>query len=81
MLTQTLRSLERDGLVRRTVYPVVPPKVEYTLTPVSDTLIEPLAVIAVWAEEHMGEILEARQRHDEMNASSTEYQRAAEPRA
>jgi DNA-binding HxlR family transcriptional regulator len=81
MLTQTLRSLERDGLVRRTVYPVVPPKVEYTLTPVGETLIEPLAVIAAWAEEHMGEILEARQRHDEMNASSTEYRRAADPRA
>ena len=81
MLTQTLRSLERDGLVRRTVYPVVPLKVEYTLTPVGETLIDPLAVIAAWAEEHMGEILEARQRHDEMNASSTVYRRAADPPA
>ena len=44
MLTQTLRSLERDGLVLRKVHPVVPPKVEYALTPLGRTLIEPLAV-------------------------------------
>lgn len=64
MLTQTLRSLERDGLVRRTVYPVVPPKVEYTLTPLGETLIDLLVVIDAWAERHMDEILEERQRHD-----------------
>ncbi|MBA3274729.1 MAG: helix-turn-helix transcriptional regulator [Chloroflexia bacterium] len=64
MLTQTLRSLERDGLVLRTVYPVVPPKVEYALTPLGETLIEPLAVIGAWAERHMDEIVRARQRHD-----------------
>ncbi len=64
MLTQTLRSLERDGLVRRTVYPVVPPKVEYALTPLGETLIEPLAAIGDWAERHMDEIVRARQRHD-----------------
>ncbi len=65
MLTQTLRSLERDGLVRRTVYPVVPPKVEYALTPLGETLIEPLAAIGVWAERHMDEIVQARRRHDD----------------
>ncbi len=65
MLTQTLRSLERDGLVRRTVYPVVPPKVEYALTPLGETLIEPLAVIGDWAERHMDEIVAARQHHDD----------------
>ena len=64
MLTQTLRSLERDGLVRRTVYPVVPPKVEYTLTPLGETLIELLVVIDGWAERHMEDILEQRQRQD-----------------
>ncbi len=64
MLTQTLRSLERDGLVLRTVYPVVPPKVEYALTPLGETLIEPLAVIGAWAERHMDEIVRTRQRHD-----------------
>jgi len=65
MLTQTLRALERDGLVRRTVYPVVPPKVEYTLTPLGETLTEPLAAIAAWAERHMDEIVQARRRHDD----------------
>ncbi len=65
MLTQTLRGLERDGLVLRTVYPVVPPKVEYTLTPLGKTLIEPLTAVATWAERHMGEIarLRTRKRH------------------
>ena len=67
MLTQTLRSLERDGLVRRTVYPVVPPKVEYALTPLGETLIVPLAAIGVWAEQHMDEIERARRRHDDSN--------------
>ena len=60
MLTQTLRALERDGLVLRTVYPVVPPKVEYALTPLGETLIEPLAAISAWAERHMDEIMQAR---------------------
>jgi len=65
MLTQTLRSLERDGLVRRTVYPVVPPRVEYELTPLGQSLTEPIAAIGAWAEQHMDEILRARREHDE----------------
>ncbi len=56
MLTQTLRSLERDGLVRRTVHPVVPPKVEYSLTPLGRTLIEPLHAICKWSEKHLAEL-------------------------
>lgn len=64
MLTQTLRSLERDGLVLRTVYPVVPPKVEYALTPLGETLIDPLEAISIWAERHMEEIIRARRSHD-----------------
>src|SRR4051812_16957184 len=56
MLTQTLRSLERDGLVRRTVYPVVPPKVEYDLTPLGRTLIEPLHGLCRWSEKHLAEL-------------------------
>src|SRR3954466_177810 len=56
MLTQTLRSLERDGLVRRTVYPVVPPKVEYDLTPLGRTLIEPLQGLCRWSEKHLAEL-------------------------
>ncbi len=63
MLTQTLRSLEHDGLVRRTVYPVVPPKVEYALTPLGETLIEPLAAISDWADRHMDEIVRARRQN------------------
>jgi DNA-binding HxlR family transcriptional regulator len=63
MLTQTLRSLERDGLVERTVYPVVPPKVEYSLTPLGRTLIEPLRSICKWAETHLRQLLAARARH------------------
>ncbi len=56
MLTQTLRSLERDGLVRRTIFPVVPPRVEYALTPLGRTLIEPLQAICKWSEKHLSEL-------------------------
>jgi DNA-binding HxlR family transcriptional regulator len=64
MLTQTLRALERDGLVERTVYPVVPPRVEYALTPLGRTLIEPLGALCRWAEAHRDELRAARARHD-----------------
>ena len=73
MLTQTLRAMERDGLVLRTVYPVVPPKVEYTLTPLGETLIEPLAAIGAWAERHMDEIVQARRRHDDGGRQSATH--------
>jgi len=56
MLTQTLRSLERDGLVQRTVHPVVPPKVEYSLTRLGRTLIEPLHALCRWSEKHLAEL-------------------------
>jgi Predicted transcriptional regulators len=61
MLTQTLRSLEADGIVARTVYPVVPPKVEYSLTPLGRSLIEPLEAICRWAEKHVPEMQAARE--------------------
>lgn len=64
MLTQTLRSLERDGLVTRTVFPEVPPRVEYALTPLGRTLIEPLDAITKWAETHVLEIERAQQQYD-----------------
>lgn len=64
MLAQTLRGLERDGIVTRTVYPVVPPKVEYALTPLGETLVEPLAAICRWAREHRAEIETARASAD-----------------
>ena len=56
MLTQTLRSLERDGLVQRKVHPVVPPKVEYSLTKLGRTLIEPLHGLCRWSEKHLAEL-------------------------
>ena len=62
MLTQTLRSLERDGLVRRTVHAVVPPKVEYSLTPLGRTLIEPLHALCRWSEKHLAELQANRTR-------------------
>ena len=61
MLTQTLRSLERDGLVARKVHPVVPPKVEYSLTRLGRTLIDPLNGLCRWSERHLSE-LEAHRR-------------------
>jgi DNA-binding HxlR family transcriptional regulator len=63
MLTQTLRHLERDGLVERKVYPVVPPMVEYSLTPLGKTLIGPLCAVCHWAEEHLAEVDAARTRY------------------
>lgn len=60
MLTQTLRELERDGLVNRRVYAEVPPRVEYSLTPLGHTLIDPLAALHVWAVAHVEEIEAAR---------------------
>ena len=64
MLTHTLRQLERDGLIDRTVYPSVPVRVEYELTALGRTLIEPLAALAQWAEGHRGAILSARAAYD-----------------
>jgi DNA-binding HxlR family transcriptional regulator len=60
MLTQTLRKLVRDRLVRRTVYPVVPPRVEYALTPLGETLAEPLGALYRWTEGHLKAIQRAR---------------------
>ena len=64
VLTQTLRGLERDGLVTRKVYAEVPPRVEYTLTDLGHSLREPLAVVQVWAESNVSKVMAARERHD-----------------
>lgn len=64
VLTQTVRALERDGLITRTVYAQVPPRVDYEITPLGRSLSEPLAALAGWAEENVGSILAARDRHD-----------------
>jgi DNA-binding HxlR family transcriptional regulator len=68
MLTQTLRSLERDGLVKREVYPEVPPRVEYTLTPLGQTLCAPIAAIRHWAETHIDEVNAAQSAYDARHA-------------
>ncbi|WP_026403565.1 winged helix-turn-helix transcriptional regulator [Actinomadura rifamycini] len=68
MLTRTLRGLEADGLVRRDVHPTVPPSVEYSLTPLGRTLLEPLSSLADWAVRHEAEINEARARHTDAAA-------------
>jgi DNA-binding HxlR family transcriptional regulator len=69
MLTQTLRNLERNGLVTRRVYPVVPPRVEYSLTPLGRTLCEPLKAICRWSEQHLPELQAARARNGQQLAS------------
>jgi DNA-binding HxlR family transcriptional regulator len=61
MLTQTLRSLERDGLVTRRVYDLVPPRVEYALTPLGRTLLGPLTAICRWAQNHLPKVRAARE--------------------
>jgi DNA-binding HxlR family transcriptional regulator len=62
MLTRTLRALERDGIVSRAVYPESPPRVEYDLTPLGHTLIEPLAGLHRWVLDHRDEITARRDR-------------------
>lgn len=60
MLTRTLRALETDGLVHREVFPTVPPSVEYRLTPLGHSLLQPLSGLADWAVAHRGDIAAAR---------------------
>ena len=64
MLTLTLRGLERDGLVTRTVFPTIPPKVEYELTRLGRSLLEPVSGIGLWARQNRSAIQEARKRFD-----------------
>lgn len=64
MLTLTLRNLERDGLVTRTVYPTVPPSVEYALTPLGQSLVGPVTSLGRWALENSEQIDDARGRFD-----------------
>ncbi|ANN18055.1 HxlR family transcriptional regulator [Amycolatopsis orientalis] len=64
MLTLTLRALVRDGLVTRTPYATVPPRVDYSLTELGRTLLVPLSALDTWANTHRDDILAARERHD-----------------
>ncbi|MEU5849846.1 winged helix-turn-helix transcriptional regulator [Saccharopolyspora shandongensis] len=63
MLTRTLRTLESDGLVSREVHATVPPSVEYALTSLGRSLLEPLSALANWAVQHEPEIQQARAQH------------------
>lgn len=65
MLTLTLKGLERDGLVTRTVYPTIPPRVEYQLTDLGRTLRKPIQSLAKWAQENRERIQQSRDRYDE----------------
>ena len=69
MLTVTLRQLERDGLVSRTVYPVVPPRVEYALTPLGRTLHSTIQALVTWTETHQDEVAAARAAYDAREAA------------
>jgi DNA-binding HxlR family transcriptional regulator len=78
MLTHTLRSLERDGLVARTVHPTVPPRVEYELTPMGQSLIGPLSVMGQWASANNADIELARRAFDAADAEDFDESRPAE---
>ena len=71
MLTLTLRSLERDGLVTRTVLPTIPPRVDYALTPLGRSLLDPVGALTSWAREHHACIEAARRRFDAAAASGS----------
>jgi DNA-binding HxlR family transcriptional regulator len=68
MLTVTLRGLERDGIVTRTMYPVMPPRVDYALTPMGRTLLEAACSLVGWAHAHLEEIDTARAEYDAREA-------------
>jgi DNA-binding HxlR family transcriptional regulator len=64
MLTLTLRALERDGLLTRTVYPTIPPRVDYELTKLGHSLLDPVSQLGLWARKNRAAIQAARQRFD-----------------
>lgn len=64
VLTETLRDLERDGILTRTMYNEMPPRVEYELTALGQTLRDPLAALGHWAQEHIETVLHARDEYD-----------------
>ncbi len=64
MLAQTLRRLEQDGLVRRTVHPTVPPRVDYALTPLGQSLMQPIETLIGWANANHASVRAARQSYE-----------------
>ncbi|MGV3707250.1 MAG: winged helix-turn-helix transcriptional regulator [Gemmatimonas sp.] len=71
MLTQTLRGIERDGIIYRTVYATLPPSVEYSLTELGRSMLEPMRVLVNWAERRHPDIREARSQFDAAHNGST----------
>lgn len=69
MLTTTLRGLERDGFVTRTVFPTIPPRVDYELTALGRELLDPVAALGDWARRNTGRVKAARDRFDSASAS------------
>jgi DNA-binding HxlR family transcriptional regulator len=69
MLTLTLRGLERDGLVTRTVFPTIPPRVDYALTPLGRDLLQPVSALGEWATRNQAKIARAREKFDGIAAS------------
>jgi DNA-binding HxlR family transcriptional regulator len=80
MLTLTLKALERDGLVTRTVYPTIPPRVEYELTELGHTLLVPIKALTTWARQNRGAIQEARARYDARTEGAAEVEPVEEQR-
>ncbi|KST69430.1 winged helix-turn-helix transcriptional regulator [Mastigocoleus testarum] len=72
MLVQNLRNLERSGLIERKVFPSVPPRVEYSLTPLGESLAEPLAVLGEWAYQHIKDVNLAIEKYDN-NSKSEDF--------
>src|SRR5271157_1569423 len=70
MLTLTLRGLERDGLITRTVFPTIPPRVDYALTPLGRDLLAPVSALGDWATRNQSKIANARERFDGQAASA-----------
>lgn len=79
MLAVTLRGLERDGLVTRTVYPTVPPKVEYSLTVMGKTLLSTVCELVEWADNYAGDVDTARNRYDRAKTADSAVQDVETP--
>lgn len=74
MLIQNLRNLERNGLVKREIYPTIPPQVDYSLTPLGESLAEPLAVLGEWAYQHISDVNASIEQYDERPKSEDFWQ-------
>jgi len=73
MLTRTLRGLERDGIVTRTIFPTSPPQVEYRLTELGRSMSEPVLAFGQWVQEHLAEFEAARRRFDQRNGAGNSF--------